>query len=78
MDRLTEAWIMWGKAAVEMYDIIFTLHKQIQVLDDPAMMKQVVEMAFAAANERADVESVNKMKEFISENILIEERKDIE
>jgi hypothetical protein len=72
VDRLTEAWIMWAKTALELSDIIDTLYKQYKVLDDPEMMRQVIEMAYQAKQERLDPVAVKKMKDFIRENILIE------
>jgi len=74
MDRLTEAWIMWAKTAIELSDIIDTLYKQYKVLDDPVMMRQIIEMAYQAKKDRLDPESVKKMREFIDTNILIEKK----
>lgn len=71
-DRLMEAWIMWAKTAIELSDIIDTLYKQYKVLDDPKMMKQMIEMAYQAKKDRVDNESINNMKDFIKNNILIE------
>ena len=36
------------------------------------MMRQVIEMAYQAKQERLDPVAVKKMKDFIRENILIE------
>lgn len=72
MDRLTEAWIMWAKTAIELSDIIDTLYKQYKVLDDPQLMRQVIEMAYQAKQDRLDPYAVKKMKNFIDTNILIE------
>ncbi len=71
MDRLTEAWIMWAKTALELSDIIDTLYKQYKVLDDPQMMRQIIEMAYKAKQDRLDPVAVVKMREFIEENILV-------
>ena len=68
MDRLTEAWIMWAKTALELSDIIDTLYKQYKVLDDPQMMRQIIEMAYKAKQDRLDPVAVVKMREFIEEN----------
>lgn len=72
MDRLTEAWIMWAKTAIELSDIIDTLYKQYKVLDDPQLMRQVIEMAYQAKQDRLDPYAVKKMRNFIDTNILIE------
>lgn len=72
MDRLTEAWIMWAKTAIELSDIIDTLYKQYKVLDDPQLMRQVIEMAYQAKQDRLDPYAVKKMKNFIDTNIVIE------
>lgn len=72
VDRLFEAWIMWAKTALELSDIIDTLYKQYQTLDDPQLMKQIIEMAYKAKNDRIDHKSINEMRSFIKNNILIE------
>ena len=73
MDKLMEAYIMWGKATVDIYDIIKTMYRQVMGLDDVNMVKQVVEMAYAAALDRADDESIENMRKFIKDNIILPE-----
>ena len=75
-DKLMEAYIMWGKATVDLYDIIKTMYKQVMKLDDVDMVKQVIEMAYAATLDRADDESIEKMRNFIKDNILISENEE--
>lgn len=76
MDRLTEAWIMWAKTALELSDIIDTLYKQYKVLDDPQLLRQVIEMAYKAKQERVDPQAFKQMREFIDTFILIEKREE--
>lgn len=76
MDKLMEAYIMWGKATVDIYDIIKTMYRQVMGLDDVNMVKQVVEMAYAAALDRADDESIEKMRKFIKDNIVLPENEE--
>ena len=75
-DKLIEAYIMWGKATVDLYDIIKTMYKQVMKLDEVDMIKQVIEMAYAATLDRADDESIEKMRKFIKDNILIPENEE--
>lgn len=76
MDKLMEAYIMWGKATVDIYDIIKTMYRQVMGLDDVNMVKQVVEMAYAAALDRADDESIENMRKFIKDNIILPENEE--
>lgn len=71
-DRFMEAWIMWAKTALDLSDIIDTLYKQSMNLNDSKQMKQVILNAYKEKKQVVTNESIQAMKKFISQNILID------
>ena len=72
-DKYLQAYIIWAKTSIELNNILEVLYQQSKHIDDPQLLKQVIETAYKSKQKVLDNETANKVAKYFNDKLKIEE-----
>ena len=72
-DKYLEAYIVWAKTSIELNNILVMLYQQSKHVDDPQLLKQIIETAYKSKEKVLDNETAYKVTKYFNDKVKIEE-----